>query len=321
MLHFIKNIFFVVCFICLLSCVYDYFSVNQKPKHDKYNENNKYITYKFHLHDYFDIHYDKSLIHDTKNYSQTKMFYLVYNFDTLNTDTINTNIISNFENFESFVSYVIHHFSPKTAQVLVRISSPGGAEYKFLKLYSAVKRLKKYNFKTIAFIDDICASGGYMVACAFDKIIATETSQIGSIGVTTTHYNYKGLLDMFGIVEKTFGTGKYKGLNNFNGDNNLDKQYDITEELLNYSLQMFLHIVSTRPNVNLTLVKNAKVWYGRDAYKLNLIDRIGHMDDYLYDLSLEKTSRILYVVSYKKKEDDLYSLYSLFKLFGLLAHN
>jgi signal peptide peptidase SppA len=309
MIHTIKKIFFVMLIIYFGFQIY--YILSSSVQKESSNQSQK-----FYIHDYFNVHYDQQIRLDNRNLSLVQHEYLVYDFDTLNpinrigTHLHSNNVVSSFENFESFISYVIHNFNPETTNVLVRISSPGGAAYKFEKLYSAIKRLKRYGFGTTAFIDDICASGGYMIACAFDKIIATETSQLGSIGVTTSHINYKELLDMLGIKEKTFGTGKYKGQNNFNGGDDLKKQYALIEESLEYTLQMYLHIVSTRPNVNLTQVRSAKVWYGRDAYKLNLIDKIGHIDDYLYELSLDEKNRIYYIVTYKKKEEtqDIYSL-------------
>lgn len=313
MIHTIKQIFYVVLIIYFCSGIYNFLFGSIQ------NESSKQPQ-KFYSHDYLDVHYDKSHVLYYRNLSLVKNEYLVYDFDTLNsisrigTHLHSNDIVSSFENFESFISYVIHNFNPTVTHVLVRISSPGGAAYKFEKLYSAIKRLKRYGFKTTAFIDDICASGGYMIACAFDKIVATETSQLGSIGVTTSHINYKELFDMLGIKEKTFGTGKYKGQNNFNGGDDLKKQYALIEESLEYTLQMFLNIVSTRPNINLTHVKSAKIWYGQDAYNLNLIDEIGHIDDYLYELSLYEKNRIYYVVSYKEKElqQDIYSLLKFF---------
>lgn len=324
----IKNIFsaifnmvcyiFLLIFSVLIVCIVIAIGIDLITT----QSNNKIIIKKFNYLNYNNVHYEDNVKRKSNN-SLIKNTYLVYDFDTLNrANRINTHlhtnaIISNFENFESFVSHVINNFDSMHTHVLVRISSPGGEAYKFEKLYSSAKRLKQYGFKTIAFIDDICASGCYMVACAFDKIVATETSKIGSIGVTTSHINYKGLLDLIGIKEKTFGTGKYKGQNNFNGDDNLTNQYALVEESLNQTLKMFLKIVSTRKNVDLEYVSSAQVWYGSDAYKLNLIDKIGHIDDYLYKLSQNNKNGIYYVVSYKNKETmDISSLFRILSSYG-----
>jgi Peptidase family S49 len=196
-------------------------------------ERNHHVGHNFKHFNYVDVHHP---IHVSEYYnyyynsSFTDKVYLVYDFDTLNPISRtgihlhNEKLVSGFENFASFISYVIHNFNPNSTNVIVRISSPGGAAYQFAKLYTSIKRLNKMGFNTTAFIDDICASGGYMIACAFDNIYATETAQIGSVGVTMKHTNYHGLLEMLGIKEKIFGTGKYKGMNNFNGDSNLEHQ-------------------------------------------------------------------------------------------------
>jgi signal peptide peptidase SppA len=300
-------------YIIILFLGYSYFF------QDNNQESNKHIGYHFNKINYIDVHHQPKL---RKYYNETQInkIYLVYDFDTLNSkNRIGTylnsnNVVSNFENFMSFISYVIHHYDSENTKIIVRISSPGGAAYQFAKLYTSIKRLKKHGFGTIAFIDDICASGCYMIACAFDKIYATKTSQIGSIGVTVTHTNYNGLLEKIGVKEKTFGTGKYKGMNNFNGDNNLDHQYDVFEEDLNYTLQMFLNIVGSRKKVNLTHVKTAKMWYGEDSLKIGLIDEIINLDDFLYELSLDFGNGIYYVVSLEKRQQQL-NMLDILKMF------
>lgn len=310
-----KLLFFTVFSIfILLIGIEGYFYFNQNK-----TEKSNHLGQHFHLINYIDVHHPQKLI---KFYheNQTKKIYLVYDFDTLNSvNRINTylntkSIKSDFENFISFISYVIHNYNHHNTVIIVRISSPGGDAYKFAKLYTSIKRLNNRGFKTIAFIDDICASGGYMIACAFDEVYASYTSQIGSIGVTTTHTNYNGLLEKFGIKEKTFGTGKYKGMNNFNGDSNLEHQYDIFEENLDYTLQMFLKIVGTRKNVNLTHITSAKMWYGEDALELGLIDDIVNMDDYLYDLSIDFRNGVYYVVSFEREEKKSIDLFSLLRI-------
>jgi ClpP class serine protease len=76
----------------------------------------------------------------------------------------------------------------------------------------------------------------------------------------------------------------------------------VFNEDLNYTLQMFLKIVTTRPNINTTEIISAKMWYGDDAYQLNLIDGIQNIDDYLYELSMDFRNNIWYVVSVEKKK-------------------
>src|SRR5205814_6628531 len=71
-------------------------------------------------------------------------------------------------------------------------------------------RLKKAGFQLIALIDDLCASGGYMLASACDMIICAEYATIGSIGVAATIGNYHGASQKIGVIQKTIATGPYK---------------------------------------------------------------------------------------------------------------
>jgi ClpP class serine protease len=129
--------------------------------------------------------------------------YLFFDFDQMNDESKMSNIIDkktkcNFNDLEYFVSYVITNYKSENTTVLIRISSHGGYAYLFERARDYLLRLKHHDFMTIAFIDDICASGGYMLACACTKIICTETSKIGSVGVLTSYVNFYNLLEKIG---------------------------------------------------------------------------------------------------------------------------
>jgi hypothetical protein len=228
---------------------------------------------------------------------------LVYDFDTLNSVnkigilTHSSTIISNPENFESFVSYVIHNYAPNNTNVFVRLSSPGGSVTLYSRLYTEVLRLKTHGFSSTAFIDDMCASGCYMVACAFKKIVTTKTAQLGSIGVVMEHWNFKDHFDILGIKHKILKTSRSKGFSNINGDGNLTEQYEIGKEHLNSALKMFLDIVSNRKNIDLEVAQTAKVWYGDEAMKLGFADEIGNMGDILLQQYKCGTTSIYYVIT------------------------
>ena len=96
--------------------------------------------------------------------------------------------------------------------ILLNIDSPGGTAsdsdtiYRFLKEYK-----KRYNTPIYAYVDGLCASGGFMIACAADKLLTTESSLIGSIGVIVpTAFNVSGLMEKLGIQSLTVSSGKSK---------------------------------------------------------------------------------------------------------------
>lgn len=241
--------------------------------------------------------------------------YLVYDFDQLNDKSkINTYIgktkdnsqESTFEELSFFVSYIICNFDSEKTEILLRISSPGGCAYSFERARDEFLRLKNHGFMTTAFVDDVCASGGYMLACACQKIICTETSKIGSVGVLTPYVNFHDILEKIGITKKMIGTSEYKHIPNFTGEKETEKHQELIKGELDYTLDMFLGIISlSREDVDLDFIKTAKVWYGKDALEHKLVDGIDNIDDHMLKLSKDKSqeNKIWLVTSNDKEED------------------
>lgn len=254
--------------------------------------------------------------------------YLIYDFDQVNNkskvstyvgETMEKSEEMIFEELSFFVSYVVSNFDPKTTEILLRISSPGGSAYKFEKGRDDILRLKKYGFKTIGFIDDICASGGYMLATACQKIICSETAKIGSIGVLTSYVNFYDILEKIGIKTKMIGTSNHKKITNFTGEKEDEEHHELIKEEIDYTLYMFLKIVSeSRKDIDINLIKSAKVWYGEDALKNKLVDEINNIDDFIYELSKDNKidNEIYFVSSTNKSEDTSIFNFMLKKVMG-----
>jgi signal peptide peptidase SppA len=268
---------------------------------------------------YFNIFSQKKQDMNNNIENINKNIYLVYDFDQLNNKSkINTYINnteenhggSTFEDLSFFVSFVICNFDSSYTKILFRISSPGGAAYAFEKARDEIIRLKKNGFLITGFVDDICASGGYMLACACNTIICTETSKIGSIGVLTSYINFHEILEKIGITKKMIGTSEYKYIPNFTGEKYTEKHEELIKEELDYTLQMFLKIVlNARPNIDENLIKTAKMWYGYDALKNNLVDEINNIDDYILQLSLNINNEIYLVTQNNNKNKTMFSTF------------
>jgi signal peptide peptidase SppA len=266
--------------------------------YDNKIENNKYglMFYNYNL-----VHYKNPTV-----YNKSKVV-LVYEFDTLNNIGKIGNIFQistdmGFESMEYFISTVIHKFSKHNdTTVIFRLSSPGGSIYEYGRLYSTMRLLADYKIKTMVFIDDVCASGCYMLAIACDKIIATETASIGSIGVVTKHINYHELLKKIGIREKIIGTSKKKIMSGFDGTDDVDEQYKSIQEVLEHSMELFFKLIKKNRQIDFSKFDPATVWHGDSALQYGLIDEIGNMDKYLYELSKTNSSNIYYVTKLKRE--------------------
>src|SRR5690348_10649315 len=106
-------------------------------------------------------------------------------------------------------------FKDKNTQgVILRINSPGGSPVQSQTIYDEIRRLrKKYpDIPLYAVVEDICASGGYFVAAAADRIYVSKSSVVGSIGVLMNGFGFNGLMDKLGIDRRLITAGENKGM-------------------------------------------------------------------------------------------------------------
>lgn len=239
-----------------------------------------------------------------------KKKYLLYKFNNLNIDdTMNDPHqfmkCDPYKNLKEFTEIVHSVYEPHDFEILLHISSPGGIAFKFEELYSHLERLKKKGFVITALVDDICASGGYMLASACNKIVASKYAKIGSIGVICSAVNYYELSQKLGISQKTFKTGKYK--ESFpTGDKYSEEDENRMQELLSETLETFSGMVQKARNLTeeeLAVVLSAKVWSGSVALEKKLVDVLSLSVDYLYDLS---TTSDIYIVSPELKKKSMF---------------
>lgn len=152
-------------------------------------------------------------------------------------------------------------------------------------------------------IDQVAASGGYMMSAVAHKIIAAPFAIVGSIGVVGTIPNIRELLEKNGINVEMHTSGEYKrtlttvGVNTEEGRNKFKQDLESIHQLFKK------HILVYRPSLDIDKVATGEYWFGKDALELGLVDKIQTYDDYLIDL-LKKQHNV-YEVSYviKKKKD------------------
>lgn len=185
----------------------------------------------------------------------------------------------------------------KNDEILIKLNSSGGFVNNYGLAALQFLRLKKYKIKITVAIDLIAASGGYLIASIGDKIIASEFAIIGSIGVISTLPNFDKLLKKCNIEIENHTSGEYKSsINIFAGNNT-----KIREKFLNTLKKthiLFKYFVKiNRKNLNIEKISSGDYWYGYDALKLNLIDKIQTSDEYIlekiidtkiYEIDIEK---------------------------------
>jgi serine protease SohB len=187
----------------------------------------------------------------------------------------------------------------KTDEILVCLDSGGGLVNAYGLAASQLQRIKDAKIKLIIAIDKVAASGGYMMACIADRIIAAPFAIIGSIGVLAQIPNFHRFLQKKSIDFEQLTAGQYKRTLTLFGENTekarekMQQEIDDTHELF----KTFIH--QHRPNIDIEKVSTGEHWYATTALNLNLVDALQTSDDYL--LSASKQADI-YEICFKLKK-------------------
>jgi len=180
-------------------------------------------------------------------------------------------------------------------EVLVSVESGGGMVHGYGLAASQLKRIKQKGLTLTIAVDKVAASGGYMMACIADKLIAAPFAIVGSIGVIAQIPNFNRVLKKHDIEFEQVTAGEYKRTLTMFGEND-DKGREKFKEELEETHVLFKEFVSEmRPELDIDKVATGAHWYGSQALALGLIDKIQTSDDYLME---SHESRHLFNVSY-----------------------
>jgi protease-4 len=174
-------------------------------------------------------------------------------------------------------------FADKNTQgVILRINSPGGSPVQAGYINDEIHRLRtKYpNIPLYVVVEDICASGGYYVAVAADKIFVDKASLIGSVGVLMDGFGFTGAMEKLGIERRLLAAGENKGfLDPFSPLNPAQKEY--AQQMLGEIHQQFIKVVRDGRGKRLKETPemfSGLVWTGDKSIELGLADAYGSME-------------------------------------------
>ena len=169
-------------------------------------------------------------------------------------------------------------------EVVVRLESPGGVVHGYGLAASQLARLKDRKIHLTVCVDKVAASGGYMMACVADKIVAAPFAFIGSIGVLSSMPNFNRLLKKHDIdfVEQT--AGEHKRTLSLFGELNDSKKAKHQQDLEVIHGLFKQHVAHHRPKVDINTVATGEVWLGQIARDMGLVDEILTSDDLLTGL-------------------------------------
>ena len=171
---------------------------------------------------------------------------------------------------------------PGTDETVIRIESPGGTVTGYGLAAAEIQRLRERKIKVTASVDQVAASGGYMMACAADRIVAAPFAVVGSIGVVAPVPNLHRLLKKNEIDFEEMTAGEFKRSVSLLGEITPSGREHFREKLDATHDAFKAHVAECRPNVDIARVANGDYWLAREALTLGLVDEIMTGDDLLF---------------------------------------
>ena len=175
-----------------------------------------------------------------------------------------------------------------TVGVVLRINSPGGSPVQAGYINDEIKRLRGLypNIPLYAVVEDICASGGYYVAVAADKIYVDKASIVGSIGVVMDGFGFTGTMEKLGVERRAIAAGENKKfLDPFSPVNPAHKTF--AEKMLAEIHEQFITVVRQGRGKRLKETPelfSGLVWVGPKSIELGLADALGSVDSVARDV-------------------------------------
>lgn len=192
--------------------------------------------------------------------------------------------------------------SEHTAGVVMRINSPGGSPVQAGMIHDEMRRLRaKYaNIPLYAVVEEVCASGGYYIAAAADRVFVDKASLVGSIGVLMDGFGFVGTMEKFGVERRLLTAGRNKGfLDSFSPMS--DEQKVLALQMLTDIHRQFIDVVRKGRGDRLKETPelfSGLVWTGEKSVELGLADGLGTVDSVARDVVKAEE-----VVDYSTKEN------------------
>ncbi|WP_325062987.1 protease SohB [Nitrincola iocasae] len=203
------------------------------------------------------------------------------------------------EHLREEITAILAIARPEKDEVVLNLESPGGMVHAYGFAASQLERLRRKQINLTICVDKVAASGGYMMACIGNKILAAPFAVVGSIGVVAQLPNFHRLLKKNDIDYEILTAGEYKRTLTVFGQNT-DKGREKFVEELEETHQLFKTFVSEyRPQLDIAKVATGEIWYGRQALAEKLVDQLATSDEYLTQAAEESD---LYKVSYEHKK-------------------
>ena len=191
------------------------------------------------------------------------------------------------EHLREEISTVLGVATPKD-EIVVRVESPGGLVNAYGLAAAQLLRIRTAGIPLTVCVDEVAASGGYLMACTANKIVSAPFALIGSIGVVAQVPNFNRLLKKHDVDYKEYTAGDYKrtvslfGEITEKGEAKFKEQLELTHDMFKTFVGKF------RTQLDLNKVATGEFWYGEKALSLGLVDQIMTSDEYIYSRSKDQ---------------------------------
>lgn len=169
----------------------------------------------------------------------------------------------------------------ETDEVLVRLESPGGVVHGYGLAASQLQRIRNRSIPLTVAVDKVAASGGYMMACIANRIIAAPFAILGSIGVVAQIPNFHRLLQKNEIDVEILTAGEYKRTMTMFGENTDKAREKFLDDLEDVHVLFKDFVTEHRPDINIEEVATGEAWFGRRALDRRLVDELKTSDEYI----------------------------------------
>jgi serine protease SohB len=168
-----------------------------------------------------------------------------------------------------------------TDEVVVKVDSGGGMVHAYGLAASQLKRVRARDIPLTVCVDKVAASGGYLMACVANRVVAAPFAIIGSIGVVAQLPNFNKLLKRHDIEYEQITAGEYKRTLTLFGENT-DRHREKMKQDIEETHALFKDFVREhRPTLDMEAVATGEHWLGTRALELGLVDELGTSDDLL----------------------------------------
>ncbi|MBL3825588.1 MULTISPECIES: protease SohB [Marinobacter] len=181
------------------------------------------------------------------------------------------------------ITAVLSIVDPDKDEVVIRLESGGGLVHSYGLAAAQLDRIRSKGVRLTACVDKVAASGGYMMACVADRIVASPFAILGSIGVVAQLPNFHRFLKKNDVDFEVLTAGEHKRTMTIFGENTDKGRQKFLEDLEDTHGLFKEYVSERRPDLDIAAVANGDIWFGKRALEVKLIDEIKTSDEYLIE--------------------------------------